>query len=166
MAIAMRERMRELEGVWRAAGIAHPLRCRMGIHTDFCTVGNFGSEDRLDYTIIGRGVNTASRLESLATPGEILISYETYAHVTDEIACEEKGEVKVKGLAYPVATYQVLGPREAASLPLASEKTDWAALIAKDPEAMTEAERRAAIARLSGALEHLSRTVGKADAAE
>lgn len=166
MAIAMRERMRELEGVWRAAGIAHPLRCRMGIHTDFCTVGNFGSEDRLDYTIIGRGVNTASRLESLATPGEILISYETYAHVTDEIACEEKGEVKIKGLAYPVATYQVLGPRDAASLPLASEKTDWAALIAKDPEAMTEAERREAIARLSGAIKHLSRTAGKADAAE
>jgi hypothetical protein len=49
---------------------------------------------------------------------------------------------------------------------LASEKTDWAALIAKDPEAMTEAERREAIARLSDALKHLSRTAGKADAAE
>jgi adenylate cyclase len=92
MAIAMRERMRELTDVWRAAGIARPLRCRMGIHTDFCTVGNFGSEDRLDYTIIGRGVNTASRLESLAAPGEILISYETSAHVEGEIACDAKGE--------------------------------------------------------------------------
>jgi class 3 adenylate cyclase len=166
MAIAMRERMRELERVWRAAGIAHPLRCRMGIHTDFCTVGNFGSEDRLDYTIIGRGVNIASRLESLATPGEILISYENYAHVTDEIACEEKGEVEIKGLAYPVATYQVLGPRDAASPALPSNKTDWATLIAKGPEAMTEAERREAITRLSDALEHLPRTAGKADAAE
>lgn len=60
MGIAMRSRMRELGSVWRAAGIARPLRCRMGIHADFCTVGNFGSEDWLDYTIIGRGVNTAS----------------------------------------------------------------------------------------------------------
>jgi len=111
-------------------------------------------------------VNIASRLETLATPGEILISYENYAHVTDEIACEEKGEVEVKGLAYPVATYQVLGPRDAASPPLPSNKTDWETLIAKGPEAMTEAERREAITRLSDALEHLPGTAGKADAAE
>jgi len=78
-----------------------------GIHTDFCTVGNFGSSDRLDYTIIGRGVNIASRLETLAEPGAILISYETYAHVRQEILCEEIGETEVKGLAYLVATYRV-----------------------------------------------------------
>ena len=107
MAVAMRRRMAELEGVWRSAGIARPLRCRMGVHADFCTVGNFGSEDRLDYTIIGRGVNTASRLEQHADSGQILISYETYALVVDEIDCEAKGEIEVKGLAYPIVTYQV-----------------------------------------------------------
>lgn len=112
MAAAMRERMLELQGVWRAAGIARPLQCRMGIHTDYCTVGNFGSEDRLDYTIIGRGVNTASRLESQAKPGEILISYETYAQIRDEFACEEFGEIEIKGMHYPVATYQVIGLRD------------------------------------------------------
>ncbi len=68
--------------------------------------------DRLDYTIIGGGVNTASRLESLATPGEILISYETFAHVRDQIHCEEHGEIEVKGIAYPVATYQVVDTYE------------------------------------------------------
>ena len=62
----------------------------------------------MDYTIIGGGVNLASRLESAATPGEILISYETYAHVKDRIDCEEHGDIKVKGIAYPVATYQVV----------------------------------------------------------
>jgi class 3 adenylate cyclase len=108
MAIAMRERMVQLEHIWREQGIEKPLRCRMGVHTDFCTVGNFGSEDRMDYTIIGGGVNTASRLESLAAPGEILISYETYAHVQDQVVCEERGEVDVKGMAYPVAIYRVL----------------------------------------------------------
>jgi len=164
MAIAMRERMRELEGVWRAAGIAHPLRCRMGIHTDFCTVGNFGSEDRLDYTIIGRGVNTASRLESLATPGEILISYETYAHVTDEIACEEKGEVKVKGLAYPVTTYHVVGVRDGEGPAADLVKAGMAALLGKDPDAMSAADRRAAIVRLSDALRYLSRKDADTDA--
>jgi class 3 adenylate cyclase len=157
MAIAMRDRMLELERVWRAGGIAHPLRCRMGIHTDFCTVGNFGSEDRLDYTIIGRGVNIASRLESLATPGEILISYETYAHVEDEIACEEKGEVEVKGLAYPVTTYHVVGAREGEGPAADSVKAGMAAMLGKDPDAMSAADRRAAIVRLSDALRYLSR---------
>ena len=84
MAVAMQERMRELAQVWRKSGIARPLRCRMGIHTDFCTVGNFGSNDRLDYTIIGRGVNIASRLETHCKPGRILISYETHAQISDE----------------------------------------------------------------------------------
>ncbi|WP_193369454.1 adenylate/guanylate cyclase domain-containing protein [Pelagibius marinus] len=112
MAIDMRRRMRELHDLWREAGIENPLQVRMGIHTGYCTVGNFGSEDRLDYTIIGGAVNIASRLQTLAAPGELLISYETFAHVNAQIACEERGEVEVKGIAYPVATYSVLDSQD------------------------------------------------------
>jgi len=112
MAIAMRDKMQELQTLWRGSGIERPLRCRMGIHTDYCTVGNFGSEDRLDYTIIGGGVNTASRLESSATSGEILVSYETFALVRDQIDCEEMDTIHVKGIAYPIATYKVLDTYE------------------------------------------------------
>ena len=108
MALAMRKRMLELGSIWRDSGIEKPLQVRIGINTGYCTVGNFGSEDRMDYTIIGGGVNLASRLESAATPGEILISYETYAHVKDQIECEEHGELNLKGIAYPVATHQVV----------------------------------------------------------
>src|SRR5215468_10187290 len=57
MAIAMRERMKELEDAWKSSGVENPLRCRMGINTGICTVGNFGSDARMDYTIIGAGVN-------------------------------------------------------------------------------------------------------------
>jgi class 3 adenylate cyclase/HAMP domain-containing protein len=112
MAIAMRKRMLELQDVWRASGIENPLEARIGINTGYCTVGNFGSEDRMDYTIIGGGVNLASRLEAAATPGEILISFETYANVRDRIHCEERGHISVKGIAYPVATYQVVDAYE------------------------------------------------------
>jgi adenylate cyclase len=108
MAIEMQIRMSELQADWRKAGISKPLKCRMGIHTDYCTVGNFGSGDRLDYTIIGRGVNIASRLESLAAPGAITISFETYSQVKDHIVCRETGDASVKGIAYPITTFEVL----------------------------------------------------------
>ncbi|HSA81877.1 MAG TPA: PAS-domain containing protein [Geminicoccaceae bacterium] len=108
MAIAMRARMRELAGVWREMGVEQPLRCRIGISTGYCTVGNFGSEDRMDYTIIGGGVNLAARLEHAATSGSILIGYETYTLVKDEIYCQERGQIRIKGIAYPVSTYEVI----------------------------------------------------------
>ena len=63
MAMEMLEELDKLRNSWRKKGLAKPLNARIGIHTGVCTVGNFGSEDRLDYTIIGNGVNLASRLE-------------------------------------------------------------------------------------------------------
>jgi len=114
MAVAMQRRVRELAVIWRDIGIEQPLACRIGIHTGYCTVGNFGSEDRVSYTAVGGGVNLASRLESEAPPGEILISYETYAHVKDEVSCEEVGQVSVKGIARPITTYRVTEDLEAA----------------------------------------------------
>ena len=108
MAIAMRQRMTKLQGIWRDSGISRPLRCRIGINTGFCTVGNFGSEARMDYTIIGSGVNLASRLESAATPDEILVSHETYALVKDQILCDSTGTMELKGISHPVETYRVV----------------------------------------------------------
>ncbi len=115
MAIAMRDRIKELAVSWRQAGFEKPLTCRIGIHTGYCTVGNFGSEDRMDYTIIGGSVNLASRLEHEADHGGILISYETYAHVKEDINCEPAGQIQVKGLAYPITTYRVIDQYESLS---------------------------------------------------
>jgi PAS domain S-box-containing protein len=109
MALAMQKRVGELAHEWANSGIATPLRSRIGIHTGYCTVGNFGSDDRMDYTMIGGTVNLASRLEHEAPPGGVLISFETYALVKDRVRCEERGHVQVKGIAQPVVTYAVIG---------------------------------------------------------
>jgi|GEM_PF-1940247 len=141
MAMAMSDRMKELQIEWENQGILQPLQCRMGIHTDYCTVGNFGSESRMDYTIIGRGVNTASRLETAADPGKILISYATHAQVKDVISCTSKGSVDVKGIVKPIEVYEVDSDLQISKRDL-SKITEADPNIAKELGEMTEVERK------------------------
>lgn len=108
MALEMRRHMKLLRQRWKAQGIKQPLEIRMGINTGYCTVGNFGAESRMDYTLLGKEVNLASRLESAAEPGEILVSYETYSLIQDRILCREKGRINAKGFSRPVPVYQVV----------------------------------------------------------
>jgi len=62
----------------------------------------------MDYTIIGRDANLASRLQSVASPDEILISHDTYLLVRDRIMCREKGTVTLRGIAKPVQVWEVV----------------------------------------------------------
>lgn len=112
MAIAMKKHMKELQRRWASQGIETPMEIRMGLNTGFCAVGNFGTEDRLDYTLLGTEVNLASRLESAAEPGEILVSHETYSLVKDLIMCRDKGDIQVKGYQQPVRVYSVVDFRK------------------------------------------------------
>lgn len=109
MALVMKKKLAELQREWESMGVSNPLHVRMGINTGYCTVGNFGSDERLDYTIVGGQVNLASRLETAAEVNQILISHDTYALVRDQIICQKKDELKMKGIAYPVQTYEVIG---------------------------------------------------------
>jgi class 3 adenylate cyclase len=109
MAVAMQRRMGELQSEWRAAGLERPFQLRIGINTGYCTVGNFGSEDRMDYTIIGGEVNLAARLQTKADEGGILLAHETWSLTRETIAAEEREPISVKGFARPVRNYVVLG---------------------------------------------------------
>ena len=109
MAIAMQRRMRELQSEWLDMGLERPFELRIGINTGFCTVGNFGSADRMDYTIIGNEVNLAARLEAQAEVGGILMAHETHSLVKDTVMTKEGDALTVKGFAKPVRTYSVVG---------------------------------------------------------
>ena len=82
---------------------------RIGINTGYCNVGNFGSEDRMDYTIIGAEVNLAARIQAAADPGGILISYPTWALVRDIVRAEERGNIDAKGIRREVRVFAVAG---------------------------------------------------------
>ena len=124
MALEMQARVHDLQAAWRDRGVPRSLHVRMGINTGYVTVGNFGSEDRLDYTIVGGQVNAAARLEESAGPDEILVSGETFALVQDRILCEPVGEIKVQGIAYPIRTYRVVGRRDEARPELRRVRAD------------------------------------------
>jgi class 3 adenylate cyclase/PAS domain-containing protein len=109
MAMSMQNKMLELRQVWLDQGIENPFQLRIGINTGYCTVGNFGSEDRMDYTIIGNEVNLAARLQTQAELGEILISHETYSLVKELVLAEEQQPAIVKGFPNPIRNYKIVG---------------------------------------------------------
>jgi len=107
MAIEMQHRIAGLNAEWRSIGIEDPFRVRMGINTGFCNVGNFGSNDRMDYTIIGAEANLAARLQSIAEPGDIVVSYETYALVRDIVVARALAPIIMKGVSREVVPYAI-----------------------------------------------------------
>ncbi|MFC6669965.1 adenylate/guanylate cyclase domain-containing protein [Marinobacterium aestuariivivens] len=99
MAVEMQQRAHELG-----------VDIRIGISSGECTVGNFGSEDRMEYTIIGKVVNAAARLEQNSEPGRILISDTTWERIREHIRCEPRGGIQVKGIDTPLVTYWISEP--------------------------------------------------------
>jgi adenylate cyclase len=107
MAWSMQRRLIELNAKWRASGVEHPFKARMGINSGYCNVGNFGSADRMDYTIIGAEANLAARLQSVAEPGGVVISYETFALVSDVAVAHPLAPISMKGISREVIPYAV-----------------------------------------------------------
>ena len=102
----------ELNEKWIQEG-KKPLDIGIGINTGMMMVGNMGSEQRFDYTVMGDSVNLGSRLEGAnkSYRTNILISEFTHERVKDEFACMELDRIRVKGKNLPVKIYQLIGEK-------------------------------------------------------
>src|SRR5690606_28173321 len=84
------------------AAAARGIEIRAGIHSGECVVGNFGSEEQMNYTIIGKVVNAAARLQAASEPGRILISETTHDLLDGTIPSVPRGPVHLRGIAQPI----------------------------------------------------------------
>jgi class 3 adenylate cyclase/HPt (histidine-containing phosphotransfer) domain-containing protein len=160
MAVAMQQRMGELQQRWKDMGIHKAFEIRIGINSGFCDVGNFGSNLRMDYTIIGREVNLAARLEQAAEPGEILISRDTHDLVQDDIQVEARKPVIAKGFAEPITVYAVHKTPAAQPAPAGMIQCDQPGMrLEIDLGRLTPAQRLDAAAELRKALGRLEAPV-------
>ena len=107
MAIRMMVRVKELNKHWKKLGVLDGIKVRMGISTGYCTVGNFGSDLRLDYTVLGSPVNLAARLQTMASNNSILIDEYTKDLINNDVNCKHFDEITPKGFARPVQVYQL-----------------------------------------------------------
>ncbi|HUM00802.1 MAG TPA: adenylate/guanylate cyclase domain-containing protein [Thermoanaerobaculia bacterium] len=110
-AVAAAARMIEAALAWnteRAARGEAPVAMRIGINTGNAIVGDIGSDQRVDYTVLGNTVNVAARLEEhVAGPNEIIVGEETAQLAGAEFAFEALGEVKLKGLTKGLPAFRV-----------------------------------------------------------
>jgi adenylate cyclase len=106
LALAMREQMAVRLAVWRKQG--HDLGFGVGMAMGYATLGQMGFQGRYDYGAIGSVVNLASRLCTEAADGHVLVNQRVYATIEDLVEVETIGDLALKGIARPVAAYNVL----------------------------------------------------------
>ncbi|MEM9997817.1 MAG: adenylate/guanylate cyclase domain-containing protein, partial [Bacteroidota bacterium] len=104
-AAAMQHRFRALRATWADEGLPHTLDLRVGVNQAEVMVGNFGSDDLVEYTAIGQGVNLAARLEGACTPGQALVSFPVYALTKDTFPYSGEEAYQLKGIERAIPAY-------------------------------------------------------------
>jgi len=111
-ALMMRKALYDMNRTRRKGDLSDPpIQIGCGINTGIVTAGQLGSDQRMEYTVIGDPVNLASRIESLTKPlgADILISEDTYKFINKYFITEEMPSVTVKGKEKQVRIFAVVG---------------------------------------------------------
>jgi len=103
VAKAMLERLEQMN---KDKVLSHSLELRIAINSGKAVVGDVGSSQRVDYTVLGGTVNLASRLEAVCRPGECVISEETYNRLKHQKAFTPIGTSNFKGIDRPITVYR------------------------------------------------------------
>ncbi|MEW6387147.1 MAG: adenylate/guanylate cyclase domain-containing protein [Thermodesulfobacteriota bacterium] len=113
-ALVCQEKLKELNHRWEAEG-KYPFATRIGISTGETVVGNVGSRERINYTVMGDNVNLASRLEGVNKlyGTQIIVSPTTYQAVADKFWLRPLGIIAAKGKKEETTIYELLGSRRA-----------------------------------------------------
>ncbi|MBC5765022.1 adenylate/guanylate cyclase domain-containing protein [Ramlibacter albus] len=113
-AVRIQHEMAALNEQWMSQGLL-PLKVRVGVHSDAVIVGNIGSFERMSYTVMGDGVNLASRLEGTNKEfgTRICISHSVFREAGERLVLRKMGVVTVKGRRQDMQVYEVMGIRDA-----------------------------------------------------
>ncbi len=103
-AFEMRRQVETMNMIWRSR-LPRDLEVRIGFNTGECTAGVFGNDLLRSYTVIGRGVNIAARLQSAGKPGQIVCSADSYAYLQNQVVGRPLGLLTLKGVPHPVDAY-------------------------------------------------------------
>lgn len=153
MALAIQRHLKAEAPLWTERGFPQALETRMGINSGFCNVGNFGSTERMDYTVIGSAVNLAARLQEACPPGGVLVSLNTWVLIDTHFIADEQPPIMVKGVTHPVRTFLVTSARsdaEKGATRLDSERPGFSLHL--DPAGMGSDQRAAARRDLEAAM--------------
>ena len=116
MALEMQRSLPHLNEMWLSHGGRRPLEVRMGVHTGYASVGDFGSATRKTYSAIGLQVNLAARVQDKCRPGEVLVTDATWTLIRHHFEGVDEGEFELKGIHYPVRCYSVAGSHRPAGI--------------------------------------------------
>ncbi|MBV8151019.1 MAG: adenylate/guanylate cyclase domain-containing protein [Candidatus Eremiobacteraeota bacterium] len=106
-AIEQQEKIAQISAEWQKLG-KQTFTVGMGLNTGEVVMGNLGSSERMNYTVIGDNVNTAARLYNVAKGGQTIISETTYEEVKDVVVVNELNPVSVKGKVKPLRIFEVI----------------------------------------------------------